>query len=690
MFLLLLLLAPWRAAAGPVRVGQVEAELVAERLAVTPGEPFWVALRLRMDPGWHTYWLNPGDSGLPTTINWELPPRFKAGPIRWPVPGVLDTLGVATYGYEGEVALQALISPPADLRPGSSVELRARADWLICQKECVPGRAELALRLPVQAEKSSPDPRWVELFRSQRAQLPLEDPTVRFSARVGRKELTIRAEGLPETDVRAAYFFAEEQGLVSSTAPQDARREGTAVTLRLVRGDPDSAPPARLKGVFVVPDGPARRALQVDVPLERRADAGIASSAGGPRLGFLLAVVFAFLGGLLLNLMPCVLPVLSLKLLSFVRKAQSSRRDTLLHSLVFAAGVVLSFWLIVGLLLALRAGGQYLGWGFQFQSPGVVVAAAVLFFLLGLNLFGVFELGIGLTGLGSGLQARPGWAGSFFSGFLATAVATPCTAPFMGSALGYALSQPASVVFAVFTALALGLALPYVVLAALPTLVKRIPRPGRWMETLKHIMGFPLMGSVVWMGSVLAALSGPTSLVALLAALVVCGLAAWMYGRWAGLDRAPLTRIVVSVLAALLVVASVVFAIRSAQAARVNPSAATGIAWQTYSPELLEELREQGRPVFIDFTAKWCLTCEVNERVALRSRRVERRFRELGIAALRADWTDRSEVIARAIASYGRAGVPLYVLYAKGAEQPVLLPEVLTPGIVLDALSKLP
>jgi len=210
------------------------------------------------------------------------------------------------------------------------------------------------------------------------------------------------------------------------------------------------------------------------------------------------------------------------------------------------------------------------------------------------------------------------------------------------------------------------------------------------METLKHIMGFPLMGSVVWMGSVLAALSGPTSLVALLAALVVCGLAAWMYGRWAGLDRAPLTRIVVSVLAALLVVASVVFAIRSAQAARVNPSAATGIAWQTYSPELLEELREQGRPVFIDFTAKWCLTCEVNERVALRSRRVERRFRELGIAALRADWTDRSEVIARAIASYGRAGVPLYVLYAKGAEQPVLLPEVLTPGIVLDALSKLP
>jgi thiol:disulfide interchange protein/DsbC/DsbD-like thiol-disulfide interchange protein len=696
MLLLLLLLAPWRAAASPVRVGKVEAELVAERLAVTPGDPFWVALRLRMDPGMHTYWLNPGDSGLPTTIRWELPPGFKAGPIRWPAPRVLDTLGVATYGYEGEVALLALIDPPAELRPASRVELRARADWLVCEKECIPGSAELALRLPVQAERSSPDPRWTALFRSQRAQLPQGDATVSFSARVGRREVTIRAEGLPETDLRAAYFFAEEPGLVSSSEPQDARREGAAVTLRMIRGDPGSTPPARLKGVFVVPEGQGRRALEVDVPLHRRVDAGIASSAGGPRLGFLLAVVLAFLGGLLLNLMPCVLPVLSLKLLSFVRQAQSSRRDTLLHGLVFAAGVVLSFWLIVGLLLALRAGGQYLGWGFQFQNPGVVVAVAVLFFLLGLNLFGVFELGVGLTGMGSKLQARQGWAGSFFSGFLATAVATPCTAPFMGSALGYALSQPATVVFAVFTALALGLASPYVVLAAIPALVKHIPRPGRWMETLKHIMGFPLMGSVVWMGSVLAALSGPTSLVALLTALVVCGLAAWMYGRWAGLDRAPVTRIVVSAIAALLVVGSVLFAIRSsastavAPATRVTSSASTGIAWQPYSPERVEELQKEGRPVFIDFSAKWCLTCQVNERVALRSKRVEQRFRELGIVALRADWTDRSEMIARAIASYGRAGVPLYVLYGKGAEQPVLLPEVLTPGIVLEALSKLP
>jgi thiol:disulfide interchange protein/DsbC/DsbD-like thiol-disulfide interchange protein len=694
--LLILALTSWNAAAGPVRVGQVEVELIAEQSAISPGEPFWVALRLKMDRGWHTYWLNPGDSGLPTTISWELPPGFLAGPIQWPYPRVLDTLGIATYGYEGEIALLVRITPPAGLRVGADVELRARADWLICQKECIPGSAQLALRLPVRVEKSPPDPRWAELFRTQRAGLPREDPAVRFSAGLSRTELTLKVEGLPERDLSGAYFFAQEQGLVSSTAPQAARRAGPVVTLRLTRGDPGSEPPARLQGVLVLPEGPTKRAIQVDVPLARPAGAAGAAFAGGERVGLLIAVVFAFLGGILLNLMPCVLPVLSLKLMSFVQKAHSSRRGAFIHSLVFAAGVVVSFWLIVGLLLALRAGGQSLGWGFQFQNPGVVVVIATLFFLLGLNMFGVFEIGVGLTALGSGLQMRGGWAGSFFSGFLATAVATPCTAPFMGSALGYALSQSPLVAFAVFTALALGMSLPYVVLAAFPALMKRVPRPGKWMETLTHIMGFPLMASVVWMGSVLAALSGPSSLVALLAALVVCALAAWMYGRWAGIGRTPATRIVVGVLAALLVAASVVLAIRSAPAAapaeqaREASSPSGGIAWRPYSPELVDELRAQGKPVFIDFTAKWCLTCQVNERVALRGAAVARRFQELGIEALKADWTDRNDVITRAIAGYGRAGVPLYVLYGRGAEQPVLLPELLTPGIVLDALSKLP
>jgi thiol:disulfide interchange protein DsbD len=608
---------------------------------------------------------------------------------------VLDTLGIATYGYEGEVLLQARISPPADLQAGSIADLGAKVDWLACQTECIPGEAELALSLLVKAERPLAQARWAELFRSQRAQLPREDSSVRFSAEIRRKEVVLKAEGLPAIDPSAAYFFAQEQGLVSSSARQETRRDGGFLTWSLARGDPEAKPPARLLGVLVVPDNGEARAILVDAPLRKEAGA-ILGSSGGLQVGFLVALLFAFLGGILLNLMPCVLPVLSLKLIGFVQKAHSSRRGAFLHSLVFAAGVVLSFWLIVGLLLALRAGGQFLGWGFQLQNPGVIVVAAALFFLFGLNLFGVFEVGVGLAGLGRGLQARRGWAGSFFSGFLATAVATPCTAPFMGSAIGYALAQPPAVVFSVFTALALGMSLPYVVLSASPALLKRIPRPGRWMETLKHVMGFPLMGSVVWMGSVLAAQSGPAALVALLGALVVCALAAWMYGRWAGIDRPPAARIAVGILAALLVVASVAFAIRSAASAaparesRTASLGPTGIEWQPYSPELVDELRAQGRRVFIDFSAKWCLTCQVNERVTLRAPAVQRRFRELDIAALKADWTDRDEAIARAIAGYGRAGVPLYVLYGEDAEQPVLLPEILTPGIVLEALSKLP
>jgi len=679
-----------------VGAGPVEAELVAEQRSIVPAQPFWVALRLKMDPGWHTYWLNPGDSGLPTRISWELPEGFTAGPLQWPYPRLFDSLGVGTYGYTGEVALLALLTPPADLRAGATAILRARADWLACEQVCIPGNAELTLRLPVGSAEPPPDLRWAELFRAQRDRIPQADPGLSFSALLRPQEVTLTAKGFPAGGLASSYFFSEVESLVSSAAPQAARWDGQTLTLRLARVPGSSGPPARLKGVLVVPDGAGERALRVDVPLSKRAGGASALSLAAARSGFLLALAFAFLGGILLNLMPCVLPVLSLKLLGFVQKAHSSRRGALLHSLVFTAGVLVSFWLIVGLLLALRAGGQSLGWGFQFQSPGVVVAAAALFFLLGLNMFGVFEIGVGLGGLGAGLQARQGWAGSFFSGFLATAVATPCTAPFMGSALGFALSQPPALVFAVFTALALGMSLPYVVLSASPGLMCRIPRPGRWMETLKQVMGFPLVASAVWMASVLVALSGSAALLALLIAFVACALGAWVYGRWGNIGRRRTTRVIAGSLALLLAAGGLAFAIRVAYSAIPGPaeqtaaSPATGIPWQPYSPELVEELRARGQRVFIDFSAKWCLTCQVNERIALRGREVERHFRELGIVAVKADWTDRSETIAKAIAGYGRAGVPLYVLYGRGSEQPVLLPEILTPGIVLEAIAKLP
>ena len=412
--------------------------------------------------------------------------------------------------------------------------------------------------------------------------------------------------------------------------------------------------------------------------------------------GFLLALVLAFAGGLLLNLMPCVLPVLSLKVLSFVRSADAGRGGSLRHGLLYSAGVLISFWLIAGILVALRAGGQLLGWGFQFQDPVVVAITAAVFFLVGLNLFGVFEVGSSITAVAARAGGGQRGFGAFVSGLLATAVATPCTAPFMGGALGYALTRPVPVAFGIFTALALGMAAPYLVLSAFPALVRRLPKPGRWMETLRQVMGFPMMGAVIWMIFVLQALAGASGVIALLSALLVAGAGAWVWGRWGEISRSGGVRIAAACVALVLALggpgAATVFLRSSApsrsaaEAATPSPDPQAGDPWQAWSPERVAQLRRQGVPVFVDFTARWCLTCQVNERVALDNPAVRDRFRSLGVTTLRADWTDRSEPIARALAEQGRAGVPLYLLYAPGATEPVILPEVLTPGIVLAAL----
>ena len=447
--------------------------------------------------------------------------------------------------------------------------------------------------------------------------------------------------------------------------------------------------------MLAITAGDLTRGLVIDAPVTG------ASGSAGPVVGLLAALALAFLGGILLNLMPCVLPVLSLKVLGLVRHAQAGRHRAFAHGLVFSAGVLVSFWAIAGLLIGLRAGGQMLGWGFQFQSPWLVTLAAMLFFLVGLNLFGVFEIGTGAAAAGARLSGREGWAGSFLSGLLATVVATPCTAPFMGSALGYALTLPPLASLAVFTSLGLGMAAPYLVLSAAPGLVRRVPRPGRWMETLKQVMGFPMMAAVVWMASVLLALSGQGSLVFLLGALVASGTGAWVWGRWGGVDRARGVRIAAAVIAVALVGSSAVLAARTAQAGR-GAGASTGVAgqepgrapgvtegWEPWSAARVDELRREGRAVFIDFSAQWCLTCQVNERLALSNSSVRQRFRELDVALLKADWTDRNDEVAAEIARHGRAGVPLYVLYAPGAAQPVLLPEVLTPALVRGALERI-
>ncbi|HVO37815.1 MAG TPA: thioredoxin family protein [Spirochaetia bacterium] len=678
---LLLHVLPSVAFSQAVRAGTVESTLITQGESIQPGKPFLAGVRFRMDPGWHIYWKNPGDTGLPTTVAWELPPGFKAGALQWPSPQRFVSQGAASYGYTGAVSLLVEITPPAALPTGTRLTLRARVGWLACRIECTPGKADLSVSLPVRSQASRPDSRWAADFKDAQDRLPLSVPASNAKADRAGGKVVLTVSGLPAAPGSRAFFLPESSGMISDSAEQTSEVTTSQVTVRLASSD--GAPPLqRLRGVLLLQGPGSSRGYEIDAglaPLPAQSGA-----AGG--LGFLAALALAFLGGIILNLMPCVLPVVSLKVLSFVRNSGEGRASAIRHALLFAAGVVLSFWVIAGVLIALRAAGQLIGWGFQFQSPVVVTVTSTLFFVIALNLLGVFEIRTPFAAAAGGLAQRRGALGSFLNGLLATAVATPCTAPFMGSALGYALSQPPAVSLGVFTALGAGMAAPYLVLSAIPGLIVRIPKPGPWMDTLRQVLAFPMLGAVVWTVWVLQALAGIAAVPVLLSTLLAVGLGAWIYGKWGSISRSVKSRVIAGALAAVLVFGGTTAASISlaAQAKVPDPS---GSSWEPWSPERQAALVATGVPVFVDFSAQWCLTCQVNERVALENPAVRERFRELQAATLRADWTDRNDTIARALAGFGRAGVPLYVLYRAGSSDPIVLPEILTPGIVLDALA---
>ncbi len=678
---------------GALPVNPVQARLVPEVLSVKAGAPFTVALELEIRPGWHVYWENPGDSGLPTKLEWQLPPGFRAGPLSWPVPQRFDSPGAVTFGYADKVLLLTKITPPDTLSTDAQVVLKARAEWLACQVECTPGAASLETSLPVTVGNPLPDPAWTHRFEAARASIPVSAPGSSFHATVAAGRLDLHAEGLVLPADAQASFYPEDPGVLSMSTPQPLSRVSSGFDLRLLQ-DVGAQTPDRLRGVLVVtaPGQASPRGVLVDAQVTPSS----ASAAGFPGLpGFLLALLFAFVGGVILNLMPCVLPVISLKVLSLVRQSQEEGRRAPVHGMLFAGGVLLSFWVMAALLAGARAAGRLLGWGFQLQSSAVVVAAAALFFLIALNLLGVFQLGISFTRLGGLLRGRTGAAGSFLSGLFAAIVATPCTAPFMGAALGYALSRPLPVVFGVFTALGIGMAAPYLILAAAPRLAAGLPKPGPWMETLRQVMGFPMLAAVIWMLFVLSGLAGGTAVIALLAALLAAGIGAWAWGRWGGIDRSRRTRLLAGACALVLAVGGPVGAAEYGRALQVAPEAGLSQApspaaagWEAWSQDRVDQLRRDGVPIFVDFTARWCLSCQVNERVALANDAVMKRFAALGVHLLRADWTAGSDLIAAGLSSFGRASVPLYVYYPSHADEPVLLPELLTPGIVLSALDR--
>ncbi|WP_299065750.1 thioredoxin family protein [Accumulibacter sp.] len=693
------------AAAAPVHTPHVEAELLAERTALVPGEPLTVALRLRMAPGWHVYWQNPGDSGVPTTIAWDLPAGITAGPIQWPAPRALPAGPLINYGYEGEVLHLVELAVPASLAAVGTQTLRARVDWLVCKEACIPESVELGLTLPAAASAEA-NPASATTIAATRRALPRALAGWQASAAGQGTSITLRLApptGAGDPGTLRFFPFAERQ--IEASAPQTLARAGNTYLLTLPVASDLAGPLPRLSGVLTASGtlGEAITAATLDLPLAghvvpgarpdlaTRTPVGPHPSPAAAALTLWLAALSALAGGLLLNLMPCVFPVLSIKVLGF---ATHHDRPSTLHkeAFAYATGVVLTFVALGLALLALRAAGEQLGWGFQLQSPVVVTALAALFFVLALNLSGVFEFGQFAPASLIGLSARRRSLDAFAAGVLAVVVASPCTAPFMGAALGFALAGSAWVTLLVFAALGIGMALPYVLLACFPGWRQHLPRPGAWLGRFKQLLAYPLYATVIWLVWVLGAQTDNDSVVRLLLALLGIGFALW---AWRILREGGTRLWAAAIAVALLGVALVAWPLLTrSHEVRVNTPKGTGTAatsdseWEAFTPTRLAELSGAGRTVFVDFTAAWCVTCQVNKRLVLNDGEIRSAFAHKQVALLRADWTRRDPAITQALTALGRSGVPVYVLYRPGRE-PLLLPEVLQRQTVLAALAPL-
>ena len=656
----------------------VDVRVLMGQVGARPGSDILLGLQLRMKPGWHTYWQNPGDSGQPTTWAVRGPEGTMAGPVRWPTPERLPAGPLMSYGYKTETVLLREVRIPKNLAPGTNLSLISDVTWLECADVCLPGKARLRLEIPIQAG-AGPDRAHQNLLLSYEKRVPKPLPPAwtwepKFSST--QVSFVLRKAG----SLDPVYFFPAPGVRLAFAEAQVFSREGNDLRATL-RPDPAAGPITALAGVLVFRTGEGLHAYRLQPE-----DASDGLNLWG-------ALLFAFIGGLVLNLMPCVLPVLSIKVQGLLLRSGESRAQSMLHGGMLTAGVLGSFWLMAGAILFARAGGESLGWGFQLQSPPIVTALAAVMLLFALNLMGVFEVGTTIQKAGARGGSSGLW-GSFLTGVLAVVVAAPCTAPFMGAAIGFAVVQPALVALGVFTALGLGLAFPYILLSAFPNLLRFLPRQGAWMDTLKKSMGFLLATAVAWLVWLLGRLSGVDAIGFLLGALLVLAAAAWLYGH-AVQNPTASTRArrmaggIALLLAALGLYLGTLAARLQAAPGPQTSSSPSHIQWEPFSPARLSALRAEGEPVFLDFTADWCLSCKVNERTSLETEAVGRQMKKLGVTAMRADWTRRDPVITGAIQSFGRSGVPLYAVYPRGkVRSAFLLPEVLTESIVLRALER--
>ncbi len=671
------------AESGAARSPRAVATLVAEADAVAPGQPFRVGLRLRLAPGWHTYWKNAGDAGAAPEVLLSLPEGAAAGPVEWPAPERIPYGPLVNFGYKGEVLLPLAVTPPADLTPGGRFAVEAEATWLVCEQLCIPEEGRFRLDLPVAAASPRPDPALAPLFAAAEAARPRPSPwPARAALGGGAGSLALAGGDFSAATVRDAFFFPETGGLIDNAAQQALLFRGGDLVLRLSR--PEGVAPgaaAELAGVVALTDSAGRRtAYEVSAPVvPGGAPEGTAAADGAP---LPRALALAFLGGLLLNLMPCVFPVLAMKAMGLARLSGAARGAVRAHAASYALGVLATFLLLGGALLALRAAGAAAGWGFQFTAPAFVAAMAWLMLAVGLNLSGVYAVGGGpaVAGAGGALARRGGHAGSFATGALAVLVATPCTAPFMAAAVGAALAMPPAATLAVFAALGLGLAAPQLALGLFPGLARLLPRPGPWMERLRGALAFPMYGAAAWLAWVLSQQAGPEGLALLLAGAVLIGFAAWALGEAQRGDGWRVAR--PAALVAALGAAALLPALAAAPAPAALPEAET----ENWSAARVQALQAEGRPVFVNLTAAWCITCQANERLVLRSGAVRAAFAARNVAGLKGDWTRGDAAIGALLRQHGREGVPLYLLYPAGGGPPVLLPELLTEAVVLRAL----
>jgi thiol:disulfide interchange protein len=659
----------------------VQVRLVAETASIAPAATLWVDAHFTIKPGWHIYWRNPGDSGLPTAIQWDLPRGFSPGNILWPVPERFVQGGIGNYGYAGSADLLVPITVAKDLVAGDKIVLAGEASWLVCADICIPGSAKLSVSLPVSAGPLVPDPATAALFAGTRRQLPLPAPfETRFTSEPHEYHLRVPENTLAGLRDPTGMFFPNDDSLIDHAAETRATRRADGLEIVLPKAAAAAVPPT-LDGVLVLRgrDG-TQRAFEISAnPL--------AALPAGDSLAWWEALLLAFLGGVVLNAMPCVFPILSLKLLSLTRQAHGHVTERLGSGLAYSAGVLASFAVLGGGLLALRTGGQAIGWGFQLQTPVFVAVIAYIIFAMGLSLSGVAAFGASFTGTGEILARRSGLTGTFFTGVLATIVATPCTAPFMGAALGLALIAPAPLALGIFLALGLGLAAPYLAATVIPGWQRVLPRPGAWMDLVKQVLAFPLYGTVAWLVWVLIQEVGPGEALGSLFGLVLVGFAVWIYGRTrlaAPLGRSVGAGLAVAGAAAALWLAASFTTAGEHRAAATTPDK---LAYEPYTAERLVALTSAGNPVFVNLTASWCVTCLINERVALDSDAVRHAFANRSIVALKGDWTSQNPEITALLQQFGRSGVPLYLLYS-GKGEPVILPQILTAAGVLDALGK--